>query len=119
MKSGGAVAILMASFQEDTVWRAVDEPVQADGAGQAPAAEQILLYGDAEPPVDRMPGWGVRSLGVLTALVALWFAMAFLGGIPAGPVEWLTLAMLGAFAYSVGVMVPLLVTALASRAGRQ
>jgi hypothetical protein len=96
----------------------MDEPVHGATAGHAPLAGESLRHGEEEPPLGHMPGWGLRSLGALTALVALWFAMAFLGGIPAGPVEWLTLAMLGAFAYSVGVMVPLLLTALASRAGR-
>jgi hypothetical protein len=113
------VAILMASFERDTVWTAVHEPAQPDEAGHAPAVGEYLRQGgDEEQPAGGVPGWGLRFLGALTALVALWFAMAFLGGIPTGPVEWLTLAMLGAFAYSVGVMVPLLLTALARRTGR-
>jgi hypothetical protein len=42
----------------------------------------------------------------------LWFALAFLGGLPGSVVEWITLAMFGAFAYAVGFMIPLIVTYL-------
>ena len=44
--------------------------------------------------------------------VALWFALAFLGGLPSGIVEWITLAMLGGFAYAIGFMIPLVLAYL-------
>jgi hypothetical protein len=59
-----------------------------------------------------MPAWIFHTLGGLTALIALWFALAFLGGLPGSAVEWITLAMFGAFAYAVGFMIPLVVTYL-------
>jgi hypothetical protein len=68
--------------------------------------------------LDRMPAWIFHTLGLITALVALWFALAFLGGLPRVVVEWITLAMFGAFAYAVGFMIPLIVTYFAETAGR-
>jgi hypothetical protein len=68
--------------------------------------------------LDRMPGWIFHTLGGMTALIALWFALAFLGGLPGGLVEWITLAMFGAFAYAVGFMIPLVVTYLVETGNR-
>ena len=62
--------------------------------------------------LDRMPAWIFHALGAVTALVALWFALAFLGGLPHGIVEWITLAMLGGFAYAIGFMIPLVLAYL-------
>jgi len=62
--------------------------------------------------LDRMPAWLFHALGAVTALVALWFALAFLGGLPSGIVEWITLAMLGGFAYAIGFMIPLVLAYL-------
>ena len=64
------------------------------------------------------PGWRARSFGALAALMVLWFALAFLGGLPVGPVEWLALALLGAFAYSVGLVIASLVTLVMHRSNR-
>jgi hypothetical protein len=41
-----------------------------------------------------------------------------LGGLPGGLVEWITLAMFGAFAYAVGFMIPLVVTYLVETGNR-
>lgn len=62
--------------------------------------------------LDRMPAWIFHALGGLTALISLWFALAFLGGLPRGIVEWITLAMLGGFAYAIGFMIPLVLAYL-------
>jgi hypothetical protein len=68
--------------------------------------------------LDRMPAWIFHSLGGVTALIALWFALAFLGGFPGGIVEWITLAMFGAFAYAIGFMIPLVLTYLVETSNR-
>ena len=68
--------------------------------------------------LDRMPAWIFHSLGGATALVALWFALAYLGGLPGGIVEWITLAMIGAFAYAIGFMIPLVLTYLVENGNR-
>jgi uncharacterized membrane protein len=68
--------------------------------------------------MDRAPGWPFHLLGTVTALVALWFALAALGGLPRGVVEWIALAMLGAFAYGVGFLVPLLLAFLVDSSTR-
>jgi hypothetical protein len=65
-----------------------------------------------------MPAWIFHTLGRSRRLVALWFALAFLGGLPGGVVEWITLAMFGAFAYAVGFMIPLVVTYLVENRNR-
>jgi hypothetical protein len=62
--------------------------------------------------LDRMPAWIFHTLGGLTALIALWFALAFLGGLPGSAVEWIALAMFGAFAYAVSFMLTVVVTYL-------
>lgn len=68
--------------------------------------------------VDRMPAWIFHSLGAVTALVAVWFALAFLGGLPRDLVEWIALGMAGTFAYAVGFMIPLVLTYLVETGGR-
>lgn len=62
--------------------------------------------------LDRMPAWIFHSLGTFAAVVALWFALAYLGGLPGGVVEWIALAMVGGFAYAVGFMIPLVMAYL-------
>jgi hypothetical protein len=65
------------------------------------------LFSAFDEFLDRMPAWIFHTLGGITALIALWFALAFLGGLPGSVVEWITLAMFGTFAYAVGFMIPL------------
>ncbi|MCU4653996.1 hypothetical protein N8I71_14215 [Roseibacterium sp. SDUM158016] len=68
--------------------------------------------------LDRMPAWLFHSLGALTALMSLWFALVLMGGLPRSIVEWIVLAMFGAFAYAVGFMIPLIVAYLVDTASR-
>lgn len=73
--------------------------------------------GDAQPRatfaqtfdafLDKMPAWIFHATGVVAALIALWFTLAYLGGLPVGVVEWIALGLVGAFAYALGFMVPL------------
>jgi hypothetical protein len=62
--------------------------------------------------MDRVPAWPFHMLGAVAALAGLWFAMAAMGGLPRGVVEWIALAMFGAFAYSVGFIMLLLLAFL-------
>jgi hypothetical protein len=80
------------------------DDTSAHGAGRVFSAFDDFL--------DRMPAWIFHGLGSIAGLGALWFALAYLGGLPRGIVEWITLAMIGAFAYAVGFMIPLVVTYL-------
>lgn len=68
--------------------------------------------------LDRMPGWIFHTTGLVTAIVGLWFALAFLGGLPVGIVEWIALGMFGAFAYALGFMVPLVLAFVIDGANR-
>jgi hypothetical protein len=83
---------------------------QATGDDTSRGPERMFSAFDAF--LDRMPAWIFHALGAVTALVALWFALAFLGGLPHGIVEWITLAMLGGFAYAIGFMIPLVLAYL-------
>ncbi|MDG4648578.1 hypothetical protein P6F26_08980 [Roseibacterium sp. SDUM158017] len=58
--------------------------------------------------LDRMPAWPFHAIASLTALTGLWFALALLGGLPRGVVEWIAMGMFGLFAYAVGFMIALL-----------
>jgi hypothetical protein len=80
-----------------------------------PEQTERSLAAEVEGVGESGPGWAFRSLGVLTALVVLWFALAFLGGLPGSAVEWMALALLGAFAYSLGFTLALLLTHLVAR----
>jgi hypothetical protein len=62
--------------------------------------------------LERLPAWLFHSLGILTALVSLWFALVVLGGLPGGLAEWVLLGMFGVFSYAVGFMIPLLIAYL-------
>lgn len=68
--------------------------------------------------LDRMPAWIFHTLGAVTAFVAVWFALAYLGGLPRGVVEWIALGMAGTFAYAVGFMIPLVLTYVVETGGR-
>lgn len=74
------------------------------GANIAPRATFAQTF---DAFLDRMPAWIFHVAGVLAALIALWFTLAYLGGLPIGVVEWIALALVGAFAYALGFMVPL------------
>jgi hypothetical protein len=80
------------------------------GMDTARGSDRIFSAFDAF--LDRMPAWIFHALGAVTAMIALWFALAFLGGLPRGIVEWITLAMLGGFAYAIGFMIPLVLAYL-------
>ena len=43
---------------------------------------------------------------------------AWTSGLPGGIVEWITLAMMGGFAYAVGFMIPLVLTYLVEQRSR-
>ncbi|MFW5654539.1 MAG: hypothetical protein ACOCYW_02695 [Roseicyclus sp.] len=102
------------------MWRVLPDPVATRGnaVGTPPSAARGRAPIDHDGAIARRPGWAFRSFGALAALIALWFAMAFLGGLPGGAVEWLALAMLGAFAYSLGVMLAAATAFLVTRALR-
>jgi hypothetical protein len=92
-------------------------------SGTRPASEHATrsdsrVFSAFDEFLDRMPAWIFHSLGGITALIALWFALAFLGGLPGSAVEWIALAMFGAFAYAVGFMIPLVLTYLFERGSR-
>jgi hypothetical protein len=89
-----------------------------DTSGSDNSDGPTRLFSAFDEFLDRMPGWIFHSLGGVTALVALWFALAFLGGLPGGLVEWITLAMFGAFAYAIGFMIPLVLTYLVETGNR-
>ncbi len=90
----------------------------SDLAGEEAARDQSRVFSAFDEFLDRMPAWIFHSLGGITALAALWFALAFLGGLPGGIVEWITLAMMGGFAYAVGFMIPLVLTYLVEQRSR-
>lgn len=73
---------------------------------------------DIDDFLDRMPSWILHAAGVVTALVGVWFALALLGGLPVDVVEWILLAMFGAFAYALGFMVALVVAFVVDGASR-
>jgi hypothetical protein len=82
--------------------------VEADGDEDRGAG----IFSSFDRFLDRLPAWLFHSLGMVTALVSLWFALALLGRLPGGLAEWVVLAMLGVFSYAVGFMIPLLVAYL-------
>jgi hypothetical protein len=91
---------------------------QPRSAGHHTSQGSSRLFSAFDEFLDRMPAWIFHTLGGITALIALWFALAFLGGLPGSVVEWITLAMFGTFAYAVGFMIPLIVTYLFEKGGR-
>ncbi|MGP1357047.1 hypothetical protein [Roseicyclus sp.] len=82
--------------------------VEADGDEDRAAG----MFNSFDRFLERLPAWLFHSLGIVTALVSLWFALALLGGLPGGLAEWVVLAMFGVFSYAVGFMIPLLVAYL-------
>ena len=107
----------MTSDDEHAMMRAGPDTVGDRTRDRSDPDGRMFVAGE-DTVAERIPSWFLRSAGGMTALIVLWFGMAFMGGLPGGAVEWLALAILGAFAYSLGVTIPLLVTLALRRAGR-
>lgn len=96
----------------DDIGTAGFHPAQIHDRLDAGPQEGSNVFRAFDEFLDRMPAWIFHSLGAITCLIAMWFTLAFLGGLPGGIVEWIALAMVGAFAYAVGFMIPLVLTYL-------
>jgi len=112
----------MFSNKRRAPWALIDDMKMADISHSPRPAEDDIgtrrVFSAFDVLLDRMPGWIFHTLGAITAFAAMWFTLAFLGGLPNGMVEWIALAMVGAFAYCVGFMVPLVVTYLVETRSR-
>lgn len=98
-RNASLTAVRDARMTGFTATRAAADAAEDDGGDPVRSFDAFL---------DRIRAWPFHLAAIVTALAALWFGLAALGGLPRGPVELIALSMFGAFAYGVGFLVPLL-----------
>lgn len=61
--------------------------------------------GNVLSAIDARSGWIVVVFGIVTAVVAAWLSLAWLGGTPSDAVEWVILGLIATFGYTAGTLV--------------
>jgi hypothetical protein len=99
-------------------FRAAETHGSADERAVAQGSGMVRLLNNFEDFMDHAPRAVFRLIGAIAALVAIWFALALLGGLPRGAVEWIALAMVGVFTYVIGFGTAVVLAFLLARSTR-
>lgn len=92
-----------------------DDINAADRAASLPVDEPNGAPVTRLLPTDRI----VRGCGIVVAGFSVWLAMAWLGGTPRAAVDWAIVALIAAFGYSFGTLLPALFAWISRLFGRQ